>query len=110
MFSTNELNSVDRRYFIIYQLNPGIIILKSRNTQHYWRLLSPSSNSSRCTIQHSHHGEYDYHEHGKAGSLKSAIHQIKSHDVYQLTYRKPECHAFDDYSYPILPDSEYFVF
>jgi len=110
LFTSKELKSINRKYFIIHDLSPTTIVIQSRNSRHYWKLHSQYEPTSKCKILHSHHGDHDYHEHGKAGSLANAIHQICAHDSYQLTYRKPETHYLDDYAYPILPNSEYFVF
>ena len=38
MFSQEELNSVDPKYFNIILLNPYDVTVQGKNTGHYWRL------------------------------------------------------------------------
>ena len=108
MFSAHELNNIDRRYFNIEKISPGYIILQSKNTFHYWYL---KSNSQSVTILHSHFGPCNFHEHGKAPTLHSALSQIQKHDKYQMEHRKNEYHlGYSDEDLDRMNTSQYFFF
>jgi len=106
MFSAHELNTIDRCYFSVYKATPIEVVLKSKNTRHFWKLLPASKKG--YTLYHSHQGDGNYHVQCNSSSLQSAISTIKKHDSYQLTHRKPENNDFD--YVPLLPDSYYFIF
>lgn len=108
MFSPQQLNTIDRRYFNVEAISPGYIILQSKNTFHYWYL---TPNNSGVTIQHSHNGNVNYHMHARAKSLSSAINKIKSHDTYQLTHRSAEYHlGYSKEELDYQNNCNYFVF
>lgn len=89
MFSQEELNSVDPKYFNIILLDPYDVSIQSRNTGHYWSLHStgvPGANA--CLVYHKHKFSHPYHQHGHGNSLRQAIRSIKSHDRWQMNGRK----------------------
>ena len=104
MFTQQQLNSIDRKYFIVFEASPYFVTVKSRNTRHFWRI---HYGNKSCTIFHSHQGDGNYHEHGKGSCLAACLTKIQKHDTYQLKHRKLEDNDFD--YLPSLPDSEYFV-
>ncbi len=104
MFTQQQLNNIDRRYFTVFEASPYFVTVKSKNTRHFWRI---HYGQKSCTIFHSHQGDGNYHEHGKGRNLESCLKKIQNHDDYQLKHRRPEDNDFD-YFVP-LPDSEYFV-
>lgn len=106
MFSMQQLNTIDRSYFSVYKATPFEVVLKSKNTRHFWKLLPASKKG--YTLYHSHQGDANYHVQCNTPSLQSAINTIKKHDSYQLKFRAKED---NDYDYiPLLPDSYYFIF
>lgn len=91
MITNGQIKNLDRKYFIVHEANSGYVILQSKSTNHFWYLKSPDDKPN-IIIYHSHTGPHDYHEHGKAKDLSSAISQIRKHDSYQLKNRSPEYH------------------
>lgn len=91
MITNGQIKNLDRKYFIVHEANRGYVILQSKSTNHFWYLKSPGDKPN-IIIYHSHTGPYDYHEHGKAKDLSSAISQVVKHDTYQLKHRSPEYH------------------
>ena len=106
MFTLQQLNTIDRAYFHVFESSPISVTLKSKNTRHYWKVRIEGKNT---VLDHSHQGDGNYHIQKKnVKSLEAAMNAAKKHDQYQLTHRKPED---NDYDYvPLLSDSEYFVF
>lgn len=107
MFSLQQLNSIDRKYFMVFESAPYLLVLKSKNTRHYWRI-QPTGKKNQCSIYHSHCGDCNYHFQCNSKDLEESLKTIREHDKYQLTHRRPE-NNYLDYT-PLLPDSEYFVF
>ena len=92
MIPQKQLNTIDRRYFIVHAATTGYCILQSRNTLHFWYLQSKQPDSEKIYIMHSHFEGQNFHSHSNSKSLQSAISQIKSHDNFQLRNRLPEYH------------------
>ncbi len=89
MFSQEELNSVDSRYFNIILLDPYDVSIQSKNTGHYWSLHSTGvSGNNACLVYHKHEFSHPYHQHEHGNSLRQAIRSIKSHDKWQMNGRK----------------------
>lgn len=107
MFTQRQLNTIDRNYFIVFEASPYQVIIKSKNTRHFWKIRS-EDDKQKIIIYHSHQGDCNYHFHYSVGSLEKAIHEIKNHDIFQIKHRAKED---NDYDYiPLLPDSEYFIY
>ncbi len=105
MFTLQQLNTIDRAYFHVFESSPISVSLKSKNTCHFWKVRIEGKD---IILYHSHQGDANYHVQCKVKNLASAMNKIKKHDRYQLSNRKPED---NDYDYiPLLSDSEYFVF
>lgn len=106
LFTSKDYLAIDRTYFFVFQETSYCIIVKSKNTSHFWKLI-PSA-KSKIEIYHSHQGNGNYHKHDIADSLSSSYSKIKAHDHYQLTMRRKE---FNDYDYiPLLSNEDYFIF
>ena len=105
MFTLEQLNTIDRAYFHVFEASPFSVTLKSKNTRHYWKV---NVEGNRTVLYHSHQGDGNYHVQCNVRNLASAMIKVKKHDEYQLTYRKKEN---NDYDYiPLLDNSDYFVF
>lgn len=88
MFTTKELQSIDRSYFNVIQANYISVTLQSKNTKHFWHILHEEyPNFKTCQISHKHNYSDSYHKHRNQPTLKKAIEEIKSHDDYQLNVR-----------------------
>ncbi len=58
MFSAEELNSLDRKYFNVIAANEYDVTIMSRNTGHYWYLHNPEyPKQGTVIIFHSHHAD-----------------------------------------------------
>lgn len=89
MISEEEKRALSSKYFEIFVVDDYDVVLKSRNTGHYWVIrctgeLGPQS----VIIFHKHHLKDEYHLHEKTGSLQEAIRRIQGHDRFQLNGRK----------------------
>ena len=90
MFSHEELQSLDPKYFLIITADEYDVTVMSRNTKHYWYLhCTGYPGDSNCIIFHKHKYSHPYHQHGRGNSLRQAVRSIKSHDRFQLNGRKP---------------------
>lgn len=89
MFTTNELSAIDPSYFRILQAGAYCVTLQSKNTRHYWHLIAEDGQHySSCQISHKHHYEDPYHRHRNRPDLKSALHEICSHDTFHIKRQK----------------------
>lgn len=86
MFSSKDLQSIDRSYFTVTQASKFAVTVQSNNTGHYWHIepYEYAPGKLTCTIYHNHHRGYDFHVHGHGATLKICLEKIKSHDEYQL--------------------------
>lgn len=92
MFSKDELQSIDRRYFKVMQAGAFCIVLESRNTGHQW-WIGPIGFGDEIQLHHRHKRSYPWHLQklfGKRHTLPGAIDEIKCHDRYVLNGRKRE--------------------
>ena len=88
MFTTEELQEIDAKYFRMIVLDPYDLTIQSKCTGHYWYLHSTGyPNDGSCIVFHKHRYQHPYHQHGRARTLRQAIKSIKDHDVYQITVR-----------------------
>ena len=89
MFTEEELQSIDTKYFMMITMDPYDVTIQSRNTGHYWYLHNtgyPTDGS--CIIFHKHKFSHPYHQHGRANTLRQAVKSIKSHDKWQMNGRR----------------------
>lgn len=90
MFATEELQSIDRKYFTVIVADAYDVTLISNNTRHVWYIRNVElENRDLCLIYHKHHINHSYHSHSWCKTFRRAIRDIKSHDRFQLNGRKP---------------------
>lgn len=90
MFTTEELQSIDRKYFTVVVADAYDVTLISNNTLHVWYIHNVElADRNLCLVYHKHHISHPYHSHSRCGTLRRAIRDIKSHDQFQLNGRKP---------------------
>ncbi len=90
MFTTEELQSIDRKYFTVIVADAYDVTLISNNTRHVWYIHNVElKDRNLCLVYHKHKISHPYHSHFRCGTLRRAIRDIKSHDEYQLNGRKP---------------------
>jgi hypothetical protein len=89
MFSAEELQSLDRKYFNVIAVNDYDVTVMSRNTGHYWYMHNPEyPESGTIILFHRHTGDQPYHYQKREKSLRSAVRYIRKHDRFQLNGRK----------------------
>ena len=85
MIKNKELVSIDHAYFDILETTPFFIVLRSKNTGHYWHLLLQIRNGHQSFfISHKHHKTDSYHPQACRGSIKYSCQYIKEHDTFHL--------------------------
>ena len=90
MFTAEELQAIDRKYFSVIVADAYDVTLISKNTGHVWYIHNVElTDCSLCIVYHKHHISHPYHSHSRCGTLRKAIRDIKSHDKFQLNGRKP---------------------
>ena len=89
MFSTEELNSLDRKYFNVIAVNDYDVTIMSRNTGHYWYLHNPEyPEVDTIVLFHRHNGNLPYHFQRHEKNLRTAVRYIRKHDRFQMNGRK----------------------
>ena len=90
MFTQQELDSIDKKYFAVIVADQYDVTLMSLNTRHVWQLHNVELPDGEVTVVfHKHHASDPYHTHSRSRSLGRAIRDIKSHDHFQLIGRTP---------------------
>ncbi len=90
MFTTKELQSIDRKYFTVIGADAYDVTLISNNTRHVWYIRNVElTDRNLCLVYHKHRISHPYHSHSQCGTLWRAIRDIKTHDQFQLNGRKP---------------------
>jgi hypothetical protein len=81
MFTTEELQAIDRKYFTVIMADAYDVTLISNNTRHVWYIHNVElKDRNLCLVYHNHKISHPYHSHSRCGTLRSAIRDIKSHD------------------------------
>ena len=89
MFSVEQLENIDSRYFNIITADAYDLTIMSRNTGHIWYIHNPEyPGEGSCIIFHKHKASEPYHQHGKSKTLRQAVRSIRRHDQWQLGGRK----------------------
>ncbi len=90
MFTTEELQAIDRKYFTVIVADADDVTLISNNTKHVWYIRNVElKDQNLCLVYHKHKISHPYHSHSRCGTFRRAIRDIKSHDQFQLNGRKP---------------------
>lgn len=89
-FNKRDMELISKEYFEIIKIAPCYIELRSKCTGHCWIIHKMGySDKFPYWIYHKHKTEEQcYHLQRKKGSIKSAIEEIKEHDMYQRNKRK----------------------
>lgn len=92
LFTTQELQAIDRQYFTVIVADPFDVTLISNNTKHVWYIRNVElKDRNICQVYHKHSINLPFHSHSRCGTLRRAIRDIKSHDEFQLNGRRPVC-------------------
>lgn len=88
MFSTKELNLIDKGYFKVlrYPVEYNYIEIQSKNTKDSWIIQrkDPFVSEYPIVLYHKHPGQQYYHKHWQCYSVSQCIKSIKSHDEYSI--------------------------
>ena len=80
-----DLKRVESEYFDIIEVKEYSIVLRSKNTGHYWYLLEQEANGHRTfKISHKHNQPDAYHFHRNKPTINACCEYIKSHDAFHL--------------------------
>lgn len=89
MFDAKDLDAISQEYFNIICTSEYDVTVQSKNTGHFWYLHNVTQpNTNACVIFHKHKCSHPYHLHGRANTLRQALHNIKRHDIWQMKGRK----------------------
>ena len=89
MFTQQELDSIDKKYFAVIIADQYDVTLMSKNTHHVWQLHNVELPDGEVTlIFHKHKASHPYHQHGRANTLRQAMRSIRGHDKWQMNGRR----------------------
>ena len=89
MYTQQELDSIDKKYFAVIIADQYDVTLMSKNTHHVWQLHNVELPDGEVTlIFHKHKASHPYHQHGRANTLRQAMRSIRGHDKWQMNGRK----------------------
>lgn len=85
MITNADISVIDRGYFDIIETRGYFIVLRSKNTGHYWYLLEQEANDHRTfQIKHRHNKTEPYHLQKNKSSIAACCEYIKDHDTFHL--------------------------
>lgn len=91
MFSKKETAQIDRKYFDVIHVTGYHIIVRSKNTGHYWDIESVELFFGKkiISIMHKHNREDTYHIQKRfhPRSVEEAQEMIKKHDDFHIRER-----------------------
>lgn len=79
------ITAVYRRYFDIIRASDQDVILRSKNTGHWWLI---RCSEECCVIFHKHKKKDQFHLQMTAPSFRQAVRIIQKHDIWHLNGRK----------------------
>ena len=85
MLERTDLQVIDKDYFDIIEAKDYSLVLRSKNTGHYWYLLEQEYNGNRSfLIHHKHNASKPYHPQKNRPSIEACCEYIMSHDAFHL--------------------------
>ena len=90
MLTRKDMLLISGDYFVILKKTHYYIEVMSKCTRHCWVIYKHGSVDRYPVWVYHKHRQQDlcYHLHKRTASVKSAIREIKAHDIYQSTDRK----------------------
>lgn len=85
MIDSNDLAAINNYYFEVIGVKEYSLVLRSKNTGHYWYLLEQEYNGNRTfLIHHRHDASKPYHPQKNRPSIEACCEYIMSHDSFHL--------------------------
>ena len=85
MIDSTDVESIDKKYFVIIEIKEYTIVIQSRSTGHYWCLLEQVYSGHRTfRISHRHKRSDPYHFQRNKPSVLACCEYIQDHDRYYL--------------------------
>lgn len=85
MIDQTDIDSINKKYFEIIEKKDYTVVIRSRNTGHYWCLVEQEYNSHRFfQISHRHHSSGPFHLQKSRSSIEQCCEYIQSHDLYHM--------------------------
>lgn len=89
MYTQQELDAIDRKYYAMIVADQDDVTLMSKNTHHVWQLHNVELLDGDVTVVfHKHHASDPYHTHCRVKTLNQAMRSIRGHDRWQMNGRK----------------------
>lgn len=89
MYTQQELDAIDRKYFAVIIVDQYNVTLMSKNTHHVWQLHNVEMPDGEVTVVfHKHKASHPYHLHGRTNTLNQAVRSIRRHDKWQMNGRR----------------------
>ena len=91
MITFKEINAISSSYFDIIEKRVDFVVLKSKNTNHFWVIRKyVSQKYTSIIVEHKHQASEQYHvqQRWHPRDVKGAVRLIKAHDEFQLRGRK----------------------
>lgn len=89
MFTDEELQKIDPKYFNVIVLDGLDVTIQSRNTGHWWYLhCTGCEGRNAVVVFHKWKACHPYHRQCMARSLRQAVKGIQRHDEWQMGGRK----------------------
>ncbi len=88
VFTTQDLIAFFDNYFERIAWESQCLVIRSKNTGHYWEIIHTGRNDVPYILFHKHKRWHNYHKQCNCLSVQSAIRKIKKHDDYVLN-KKP---------------------
>ena len=89
MINLNDLASIDTDYFEIKEIKEYSLVLRSKNTGHFWYLLEQVYNGNRSfLIHHKHSTTKAYHRQKSRPDICACCEYIRDHDTFHLERKK----------------------
>ncbi len=89
MFTTSDINLINKSYFKTIKVNAYAVTLLSRNTKHYWHIIAQDySTCSAYVIYHRTIDYGEYHYQCSRATFATCLRYIKGHDRYIKNEKK----------------------
>ena len=108
MIDNTDIESIDKEHFEIIEKKNYTLVLRSKDTGHYWCLLEQVYNGHRFfRISHKHNASDPIHLQKSRPTVEEGCEYIRSHDAYHLDrIKKKEEHRLHRLGMIVSKDSQ----